>query len=263
MSARFADLSLAQIGQRLLRYRPVAAAGAVTLTVLIALPDSGSAGPQPVAAAQPTAVAAPPATKAAVTTTTVAPPPPTASPVTSAQTSTAAAPAPIAEQTPAQHSTAPSPPPTLPSPSTTAPPRSVADTTWATTGAGTPAATAGVPEGTLPVGTRVGDVDKASFLRLMGSWETLELTADPVGERASVGEATVQACAVTTPDWEAGAAESFDDAPSWNPDDCAVGTTAGERWTFPLGAVDITNGVALVPGPDAPVDFQVSFITPS
>lgn len=264
MNARFADLTLAEAARRLRRYRPLVLTLVLTLGVLRALPESGTPAEE---ALQPTASAS-----ATVPTTSEpveeATPDPPSSPdggfqtplpriplrapevIGSAATTTTS---PTAVPTPARSAS-----PSTRQPATATP--TVLHTGWATRAAGTPVAAVGVPEGSLPVGNRVGQIDKASFLRLGGGWQSLALDVDPDGT-AGIGEAAVQACAITTAAWEPVAGSGFDEAPEWNPDDCAAGVTgaAGDQWTFEIGRIEQRFGIALVPGPGAPVEFQIAF----
>lgn len=136
---------------------------------------------------------------------------------------------------------------------------------WASQAAGTPLATADVPDGTLPVGKRADQLDKASFVRLDGNGFELVLTEDPEGAR-QVQEPSVQACPITEPGWPEEEAMSFEEAPEWDPEACSPGTSKDDgTWSFSLAAyvpVSEGEGFALVPGPDAPVDFQVAFEAP-
>lgn len=144
-------------------------------------------------------------------------------------------------------------------------PLEVAAAAWASASAGTPLAAAGVPEGTLPVGNRFARLDKASFVRLAGGGSELVLVEDEAGHRAPpTDEApTVQACRIAEPGWEEAEAQSFDEAPTWDDAACAVGTRGEDgTWVFDLSALGVTEGdagVALVPAPEAPFDFQVAF----
>ena len=134
---------------------------------------------------------------------------------------------------------------------------------WATATAGTPLAAVGVPAGTLPVGTRLGQADKTSYVRLGGGGSVLVLVEDPAGTRTTQGDPSVQACQVTEQGWQEKEAMSFDEAPEHDPATCAVGTRAADgRWTFDLGQFPSRTddrGLALVPTADAPIDFQVAF----
>jgi hypothetical protein len=144
-------------------------------------------------------------------------------------------------------------------------PLRIAARAWATAnGAGTPLATAGTTAGTLPVGTRLGSDDKRSFVRLMGSGKTLTLTEDPAAGRAAVnGTASVSACQITTGAWPEAEGESFDAAPKYDDKKCVAGTPDAQGvWTFDLSSFPSpadARGVALVPTPGGPVDFQVAF----
>lgn len=134
---------------------------------------------------------------------------------------------------------------------------------WASTTGGTPLPTE-VPEGSLPVGARVDQVDKASYIRLSGGGSALVLTELADGRRGSDFETSpVQACQITDPGWEAAENMSFDEAPVHDPERCVAATMLADgRWSIPLtGFADPTDdrGIALVPAPDAPIDFQVTF----
>ncbi len=140
---------------------------------------------------------------------------------------------------------------------------SVAGYGWAARTGGTPFAHVGVPEGTMPVGNRVGQADKVSFVRLSGDGTVLELLEDAEGERAFSGDPSVVLCRILDPTWQEEEAMPWSDAPQWDGDDCVAGVRDAGRWTFdlaPLGEPAAMAGWALVPGPDAPVDFQVAFV---
>jgi len=91
---------------------------------------------------------------------------------------------------------------------------------------------------------------------------TLFPVADEAGHRTPE-DAVISACQITDSGWEEGEAMSFDDAPPYDADDCVDGVRNEDgSWTFslvvyPQRADD--RGFALVPGADAPLDFQVSF----
>lgn len=106
---------------------------------------------------------------------------------------------------------------------------------------------------------RAGQLERAAFLHVTAPFGELVLSVDADGARPALGTPTIDACAVTTSTWAAGEAVSFDDAPAWSTDDCVTGTTDGDVWRFPVGSIDQGFGIALVPGPDAPIDFQVTF----
>lgn len=142
-------------------------------------------------------------------------------------------------------------------------PLTVVKWAWASRSAGTPLADAGVPEDTLPVGDRAGRHDKVSFVKLEGDGTTLYLAEDPEGERVITGDPQVQACTVLESGWREAAAMSFSDAPTWNEESCVLGRRSADgTWTFDVGRLgDPTTqaGFALVPAPEAPIDFQVTF----
>lgn len=161
----------------------------------------------------------------------------------------------------------PSPPSSSDAPRTTivvAMPLRIVASTWATRTAGTPLASQGVPNSSLPVGSRLGQTDKASFIRLAGTATALHLVPheDASGQRSPEAGA-IQACQITDAGWKGGEAISFDDAPAYDPATCSAGVRhADGRWTFDLAGFPQRaddRGFALVPGPDEPLDFQVSF----
>lgn len=121
-----------------------------------------------------------------------------------------------------------------------------------------------MPEGSLPVGTRLGQHDTRSFVRLSGDQAVLRLTPvdDEEGQR-SPETAAIQACRITEPGWEEAEAMSFGEAPAYEAEECVEGVRQDDgTFTFDLRAhPDRTDGrgFALVPGPDAPIDFQVAF----
>lgn len=197
--------------------------------------------------------------------------PTTTSPTTTAVAATPPSPAlPQVSARPASASPSASPSPTTTMVTTARPaataaptPLRPARTAWATATAGTPLAAEGVPAGTLPVGTRLGSTDKASYLTVSGTATALVLHEDADGGRAPE-TAVVQACAITEAPWTGGEAKSFDEAPAHDPERCVLGTRADDgTWTFEVsGFADRGGdaGFALLPGPDAPVDFQVALV---
>jgi hypothetical protein len=148
-------------------------------------------------------------------------------------------------------------------PSTTAPaPLRIVAKAWATQAAGTPLATAGVPSGSLPVGKRLGQDDKRSFVRLAGEDDVLVLAEDSAGSRTTTGALGVQACQITDVAWRDGEAMTFDQAPKYDARSCVAGTRADNGiWTFDLSGIPSRadqRGFALVPGAGSSVDFQVA-----
>ena len=137
---------------------------------------------------------------------------------------------------------------------------------WASSTGGTPvgATVESIPEGALPVGTRVGQTDKVAFVRLTGDATALVLAEDAAGRRGSAFDASpVQLCQVTAAGWEAGEDQAMSDAPPHDPDLCAPGQQGADgTWSFTLTLFeDPTDdrGLALVPTTDAPLDFQITF----
>lgn len=141
-------------------------------------------------------------------------------------------------------------------------PLELRSTAWASRTAGTPLAASGVPEMSLPVGSRVNVLDKASFVRLSGDAPTLVLGEVAEGRRGDAAAARLQACRITDESWKDEQAQSFESAPSWDPQACVPGERADDgRWSFDLSQFPTRTddrGFALVPGADAPADFQVS-----
>ena len=151
------------------------------------------------------------------------------------------------------------------SPSVAVQPLRIVGSAWASQTAGTPLGAQGVPAGSLPVGTRLTQHDKRSYVRLSGTSPTLVLTPheDAAGQR-SPETGTILACQIADPGWKDGAEPmAFDAAPAHDAEKCVPGVR-GENgaWTFDLKAFPLrtdARGFALVPGPDAPLDFQVAF----
>lgn len=246
------------------RYRPVALTVVAIVVIAFAVPGRPSSRQEPASA---TELAAPPTT--ALSTTPVPPAtsvPPVPPPPTITRPTIDVPTSPTPRPSPSPRPSGSAPPAVAEPPSGGAPaPLTVREAGWASQGAGTPLATVGVPDGTLPVGTRLGQVDKASFVRLDGDATTLVLAEEPSGARASVGDPAVQACVIVADDaaWTAAEGMSFDDAPAWDPNACADGVRGDDgTWTFDLGTLALhagDAGFALVPTADAPVDFQVAF----
>jgi hypothetical protein len=114
----------------------------------------------------------------------------------------------------------------------------------------------------MPVGNRIGRLDKATFVRLSGSSSTLVLTENTAGTRESLGTAAIVACPILSGDWQEKQAQSFDSSPTWATKGCVTASRKGSTWTFDLTAfADRTgqNGFALVPAANAPADFQIAF----
>lgn len=145
-------------------------------------------------------------------------------------------------------------------------PLRIAAAGWASSTGGTPVGTTveTIPEGALPIGTRVGQTDKVAFVRLAGEATALVLAEDAAGRRGSAFDTSpVQLCQVTAAGWEPGEDQAMSDAPPHDPDLCASGQQGADgTWSFTLTLFeDPTDdrGLALVPTADAPLDFQITF----
>lgn len=234
-----------------LRYQPVAWTAIIVAAVAFYFPG------RPESEAGAPAAMPPRAAVAAAPTTTV--PEPVVTPTTM--------PAPSAPLTPAPRTFSPPPPrSTPPTTSTTvaaAPqPLSVRGFGWASSLSGSGLSTVDVPDGTMPVATRLGRLDKASFVRLAGTSTTLSLVEDPDGAREAIGAGVVVACPITDGGWAEEPDQSMDDAPAWDEARCVAGVEDDDTWVFDLSGFDDRagqNGFALVPDASGPPDFQVTF----
>jgi hypothetical protein len=143
----------------------------------------------------------------------------------------------------------------------------VASGGYASTAAGTPLATAGVPDGSVAVGRRGTQTDKVAYLRLTGGGTPLELTVDPEGVSTFADLAELRLCIVTEKRWAVGQGDVTPaNAPDVDCSDAVSGkrSTTGDRWTFDVSSLDLSAipGVAILPGADALApDFQVVFTT--
>lgn len=203
---------------------------------------------------------------------TTAPPPPT--PV---ERPAGPLPAPAVEQVASPLVPPPVPPPADPQPPATDPPSpatapdpapeplTISAAGWASAAVGSPLATLGVPEGSVPVTRRGGSPFNVAFLRLSGNAGPFELAVDDSGTSTPTAFAGIDLCAVTDEVWEVGRGDtSLDDAPDY---DCGravagVPSASGDRWTFDVAALGAASlpGVALVPAGDFP-EFQIVFRT--
>ena len=140
-------------------------------------------------------------------------------------------------------------------------PLAVRESGWASARGGTPVAASEVPEGSLPVGARLGQTDEVSFVRLTGTDAVLRLSMldDPLADGAAV-----LACPITDPTWEPATNVSLADAPAH---DCQRGV-AGVRGADGTWAFDLAShpdragpeGFALVPAADA-TTFRIRYAT--
>lgn len=140
-------------------------------------------------------------------------------------------------------------------------PLTVVRSGWWSRTANTPLGGTGVPEGTLPVGKRVGQDDKISFVELVGDGPLLTFGEEAEGARQQVGAPKLSLCPLTE-EWKEGAPMS--DTPAFDTTSCVAGSyTAGGTWSFDLttyGDPGAWAGFAIVPAPDAPLDFQVNLV---
>lgn len=273
------------------RYRPAALAVAAIIAVVTVLPgadDPTSSSASAVAALPFEEVAAPELEAVPAPGAAAEPPTLVAEPVSAPEPVAEAAPldtgfsdvpaAPPAEEPPpAEEEPAPAPveeeddseqaaPPPAAAPAPAGPvsaePLALTTTGYASRTAGTPLAANGVPEGSLPVGLRVGVLDKASYVRLSGTAVELVLNEVAEGTRGDAASATLQACQITVEDWKGEEAQSFDDAPAHDEAKCAPGTRDAQgAWTFDLSAFPTRaddRGFALLPGEGGATDFQVA-----
>lgn len=171
-----------------------------------------------------------------------------------------------APATPAEARGGPPPPvaPAADAAATPAQPLVVSEAGWATAGAGTPAARAGVPPGSLPVGSGGGTTTRLSFVRLSGPGTVLALAVRPEAEaNVNPAGAAVAACPITDPEWQPREAVALTDAPSFDAGRCAGGARQGDgSWRFDLaGFADRAGpaGFALVPAGASSPGFQISF----
>ena len=145
-----------------------------------------------------------------------------------------------------------------------APSYAVREGGWATAQSTSPLSSAGIPEGGLPIGKRLGDVDKVSFVRLAGASTALVLkVSDATGANRFTDSAKVQACRILASSWQAQAGMSLEQAPPYDRNACAAGAVQADgTWRFDLSAFKDAadaRGFALVPAADAGTDFQLVF----
>lgn len=243
-----------------LRYRPVIWTVIVVVAVAFFFPGrDGGNGADVAVASSPTTVPFVPTSSPDAADATA----PTTIPITSPPTTrfvvpAPAAPAPRVSATPTTAvahtttTTTTAPPPPVP--------LSVSGWGWAGSTGAVDVSVSPVPEGTLPVANRLGGVDKVSFVRLTGTATTLRLEEDVEGAREALGAAAIQLCPIEDAGWAEEPGQSMDAAPTWA-DSCVAGVEADDAWTFDLSGLGdpaSPNGFALVPGADAPADFQVT-----
>ena len=277
-----ADLTLGDIGRALARYRPVAVTVAIILVVLALLPGPRGAALRPLSsppvAAEPAEVA--PASEPDVVTTdpTVAPDDSSSTFGSSSSPSSSFGSSPSSdfssdEPSSSEFSSDFSSPSSstdfgsgdFSSTTTTSAPRPLTITAagWASATGATPLGSTGVPEGKLPVGKRIGQVDKYSFVRLVGEQKVLQLRTSAEGARTTTGVVGVSVCQITDASWEEAENVPSDRAPEYDAEQCVEGEPAadGSSWSFNLltfASPTDPRGFALVPTGDS-IDFQVNF----
>ena len=233
-----------------LRYQPVAWTAIVLVAVAFWFPGRPEPEAGSTAALPPRAV-----TITAPTTTVPAPVTPTTMPAPSA---TFTAPPTTAFTPPPPRST----PPTTRPVAAAAQPLTVRGFGWASSLSGSGVSSAEVPDGAMPVAARLGQLDKASFVRLSGTATTLTLVEEPGGAREALGTGAVVACPITDAGWAEEPDQSMDAAPPWDAARCVAGVEDADTWVFDLTGFDDrtgNTGFALIPDASAPPDFQVTF----
>ena len=155
----------------------------------------------------------------------------------------------VSPPTPTESSFTPPEPTDSPTPQPSEPLR-ITGGGYAAADAGTPLATAGIPAGSVGVGSRAGQVDKVTYLRLSGTARVLRLKVDASGASVLDQNAVLAACPVTQSSWKVG---QGDVAPAAAPP-YSCGLTApgvrsndGTSWTFDVSSIDLSNGLAIVP----------------
>lgn len=253
-------LGSAQAAQDGLRYRPVAWTVLAVIAVSFWLPGRAERAPttQPVASPSPVVTTVTPTTQAPTTEEALpaipSGPTPTFAPSTP---TTAFTPPPSNDFSPPATS-----PTTIAGSPSTPTALTIRGSGWASRVPPGAVPSDAVPEGTLPVANRLGQVDRVSFVRLAGSAGTLTLVEDDAGAREALGDAQVAICPILVSDWAEEEAQSFADAPAWSTDSCVGSVETDAGWVFDLSSFPFRTGpagFALVPSGDAPPDFQVTF----
>jgi hypothetical protein len=286
---RFVDISLADLGRTVYRYRPVVAAAVAIMILGLALPGPREVGQDLGRFATGAARAVIPSTQTPTTVDSVAvaatpesdpgssapfTPTGTGGSISTSSFSSGSSSFSTATESDSRTSSATSDESSSPPPSFTAPPPTTASTapakkaatitatSWASRTAGTPVAANGVPAGSLPIGKVVGQDDKMSFIRLSSRPDRIVLKPHAEGQRTPE-TGVIQACMIKTVGWHGGEAVAFDAAPER---DCSVSVTGVRAedgsWSFDLRPFEgrSGDGIALLPGPGAPLDFQVAFL---
>ena len=281
-----ADVTLGDIGRAIGRYRPVAVTVAIILLVLAIVPGPRGAALRSLSSPAPVAPAAPagadPADEAELATTesTVADDDPTStfgssssSPSFGSSPSSSSSDFSSDDSSSSEFSSDFSSPSSstdfgsrdLSSTDTTAAPRplTIVAAGWASATGATPVGSTGVPAGKLPVGKRIGQVDKYSFVRLDGDQKVLQLRTSAEGARTTTGVVGVSVCQITDKTWQEAENVPSDRAPKYDAEQCVEGEPAadGSSWSFNLltfASPTDPRGFALVPT-GASIDYQVNF----
>lgn len=266
-SIRLRAVGGADAAERGLRYQPVIWTVIAITAVAFWFPGADGAddllGASTAVASPATVPVSPPATVPPVTTpTTIAPARPAAPALAPPRPVAAPAPRPSpAIQPTSARSPAPLPPVDVSDGEEEEVELAVRGFGWFS-GASGAVSTTPVPEGTMPVANRLGAEDKVSLVRLSGTASTLVLREDPDGADEAVGPAALKLCVVEEASWQEEPGQGLADAPPWS-DTCTEGRESEGTWQFDLagmGDPEAATGFALVPGGDAPLEFQVTFV---
>lgn len=157
--------------------------------------------------------------------------------------------------------------PTTTTPDGSAPPTPlrIARKGYTSTAAGTPLATVGVPDGSLPVAAFVGQPEKESYFTLTGDGIALELhESSAAGANFGQDQAQILVCKVTETGWELPPGSAPEEAPDYDADRCVDGVRSSEgTWLFdltPFGEAADDAGFALTPSEESTATFQVSLV---
>ena len=285
-----ADVTLGDIGRALARYRPVVITVAIILVVLAVVPGPEGGALRPLASVPPPAAAAGAGDAASVDAgtgdatapTDTAAPNDTSSSGSSFDSSSSSSSSfadsssssdfssdDFSSDSSSDFDSAPAPTfdfsgsdGTGTSSGSTLKPLTIVAAGWASTGGGTPLGSTGVPEGALPVGKRIGQVDKYSYVRLEGEQKVLSVKVSPDGARTTTGAIGVSICQITEGEWAEGANVPSDAAPAYDEATCVPGDPGdGTAWSFNLvtfSSPTDPRGFALVPTGES-IDYQINF----
>jgi hypothetical protein len=154
-------------------------------------------------------------------------------------------------------------PTTAPAPTTTAVPTTapapvhVTEARYAS--ASGPLLPSGGPGAYLPVALRVGAPDKQSYLRLAGTGTTLRLALSTQPGHQLGDAIAIRAYHIVPAEWSFEDGAALSGAPEVDQVDCTLGRPGPDGWTFELGTIDTSHGIALVPTGPSTGTFQVTF----